>query len=131
MPVYIGKINGDVDRPTDQPTNQPTDQQGKYRAICLFECQKIEKKAEICNIAKVNNLLVIHYKGLDPGGNELKQVDIGGSQSAASYGLIFIAGCKAYCTSTNRTRYICTWIKMQAHDHVYHVAASKCRYECS
>ena len=32
MPVYIEKINGDVDR----PTNQPTDQQGEYRAICLF-----------------------------------------------------------------------------------------------
>ena len=60
------------------------------------------------NIAKVNNLLVIHNKGLDPGGNELKKVDIGGSQSAASYGLIFITGCKAYCMSTNRTRYICT-----------------------
>ena len=24
MPVYIDKINGDVDRPTDQPTDQPT-----------------------------------------------------------------------------------------------------------
>ena len=24
MPVYIEKINGDVDQPTDQPTNQPT-----------------------------------------------------------------------------------------------------------
>ena len=34
MPVYIEKINGDI----DQPTDQPTDQQGEYRAICLFEC---------------------------------------------------------------------------------------------
>ena len=42
MPVYIEKeINGDVDR----PANQPTDQQGKYRAIRLFESLKIEKKA--------------------------------------------------------------------------------------
>ena len=49
MPVYIEKINGDV----DQPTDRPTDQQGEYRAICLFECQKIEKRqrfaiAQLC-----------------------------------------------------------------------------------
>ena len=36
MPVYIEKINGDI----DQPTDQPTDQQGEYRAICLFQCKK-------------------------------------------------------------------------------------------
>ena len=43
MPVYIEKINGDIDR----PTNQPTDQQGEYRAICLFESLKLEKRQRI------------------------------------------------------------------------------------
>ena len=38
MPVYIEKINGDV----DQPTDQPTDQQGEYRAICLFEGRDLQ-----------------------------------------------------------------------------------------
>ena len=56
MPVYIEKINGDVDRPTDQPT----DQQGKYRAICLFKCQKKEKRQRFAimmqNIAKRNKV---------------------------------------------------------------------------
>ena len=47
MPVYIEKINGDVDRPIDQPTDRPTDQQGEYRAICLFESWKIEKRQRI------------------------------------------------------------------------------------
>ena len=45
MPVYIEKINGDVNR----PTNQPTDQQSEYRAICLFRKLETRKKAEICN----------------------------------------------------------------------------------
>ena len=45
MPLYIEKINGDVDR----PTNQPTDQRGEYRAICLFRKLENRKKAEICN----------------------------------------------------------------------------------
>ena len=45
MPVYIEKINGDV----NQPTNWPTDQQGEYRAICLFRKLENRKKAEICN----------------------------------------------------------------------------------
>ena len=45
MPLYIEKINGDVNR----PTNQPTDQQGEYRAICLFPKLENRKKAEICN----------------------------------------------------------------------------------
>ena len=43
MPLYIEKINGDVDQPTDQP--------GKYRAICLFRKLENRKKAEICNKA--------------------------------------------------------------------------------
>ena len=42
MPVYIEKINGDVD--------QPTNRQGDYRAICLFRKLENRKKAEICNI---------------------------------------------------------------------------------
>ena len=42
MPLYIEKINGDV--------NRPTDRQGEYRAICLFRKLKNRKKAEICNI---------------------------------------------------------------------------------
>ena len=46
MPVYIEKINGDVDRLTDQPTNQ----QGEYRVICLFQKLQNRKKAEICNM---------------------------------------------------------------------------------
>ena len=37
MPLYIEKINGDVDR------------QGEYRAICLFRKLENRKKAEICN----------------------------------------------------------------------------------
>ena len=37
MPLYIEKINGDVDR------------QGEYRAICLFQKLENRKKAEICN----------------------------------------------------------------------------------
>ena len=45
MPLYIEKINGDVDRPTNQPTDQP----GEYRAICLFRKLENRKKAEICN----------------------------------------------------------------------------------
>ena len=45
MPLYIEKINGDVNR----PTNQPTDRQGEYRAICLFRKLENRKKAEICN----------------------------------------------------------------------------------
>ena len=45
MPLYIEKINGDVDRPTDRPT----DRQGEYRAICLFRKLENRKKAEICN----------------------------------------------------------------------------------
>ena len=44
MPLYIEKINGDV----DQPTNRPTDQPGEYRAICLFRKLENRKKAEIC-----------------------------------------------------------------------------------
>ena len=32
MPLYIEKINGDV----NQPTDRPIDRQGEYRAICLF-----------------------------------------------------------------------------------------------
>ena len=46
MPLYIEKINGDVNR----PTNQPTDRQGEYRAICLFRKLENRKKADICNI---------------------------------------------------------------------------------
>ena len=42
MPLYIEKINGDVD--------QPTDQQGEYRAIYLFRKLENRKKAEICNL---------------------------------------------------------------------------------
>ena len=49
MPLYIEKINGDVDRPTNQPTDQPTDQPGEYRAICLFRKLENRKMAEICN----------------------------------------------------------------------------------
>ena len=45
MPLYIEKINGDVDQPTDRPTDQP----GEYRAICLFRKLENRKKAEICN----------------------------------------------------------------------------------
>ena len=45
MPLYIEKINGDVNRPTDRPTNR----QGEYRAICLFRKLENRKKAEICN----------------------------------------------------------------------------------
>ena len=41
MPLYIEKINDDVD--------QPTDQQGEYRAICHFRKLENRKKAEICN----------------------------------------------------------------------------------
>ena len=41
MPLYIEKINGDVDRPTNG--------QGEYRAICLFRKLGNRKKAEICN----------------------------------------------------------------------------------
>ena len=41
MPLYIEKINGDV--------NRPTDRQGEYRAICLFRKLENRKKAEICN----------------------------------------------------------------------------------
>ena len=50
MPVYIEKINGDV----DQPTNRPTNGQGEYRAICLFRKLENRKKAEICNKAQTN-----------------------------------------------------------------------------
>ena len=49
MPVYIERINGDVDQPTDRPTNQ----QGKYRAICLFESQKREKRQRFAIKEKV------------------------------------------------------------------------------
>ena len=42
MPLYIEKINGDVDR------------QGEYRAICLFQKLESRKKAEIY---KKENLL--------------------------------------------------------------------------
>ena len=42
MPLYIEKNYGDV--------NRPTDRQGEYRAICLLESKKIEKKANICNL---------------------------------------------------------------------------------
>ena len=52
MPVYAEKINGDV--------NRPTDQQGEYRAICLFKCQKKEKRQRFAimmqNIAKRNKV---------------------------------------------------------------------------
>ena len=48
MPLYIEKINGDVDRPTNRPTDQP----GEYRAICLFQKLENRKKAEICNNAE-------------------------------------------------------------------------------
>ena len=46
MPLYIEKINGDVDRSTNQLTDQP----GEYRAICLFRKLENRKKAEICNL---------------------------------------------------------------------------------
>ena len=46
MPLYIEKINGDVDQPTDQLTDQPDE----YRAICLFRKLENRKKAEICNM---------------------------------------------------------------------------------
>ena len=42
MPLYIEKINGDV--------NRPTNRQGEYRAICLFRKLENRKKAEICNM---------------------------------------------------------------------------------
>ena len=50
MPVYIEKINGDVD--------QPTDQQGEYRAICLFRKLENRKKAEICKYL-VDTLMMV------------------------------------------------------------------------
>ena len=43
MPVYIEKINGDVDRPTDG--------QGEYRAICLFGKLEEEKKQRFAIMA--------------------------------------------------------------------------------
>ena len=58
MPLYIEKINGDVDRPTNQPTDQPTDQPGEYRAICLFRKLENRKKAEICNSLKMRSYLM-------------------------------------------------------------------------
>ena len=42
MPLYIEKINGDVNRPTDRPTNR----QGEYRAICLFRKLEHRKKRQ-------------------------------------------------------------------------------------
>ena len=47
MPLYIEKINGDV--------NRPTNRQGEYRAICLFRKLENRKKAEICNNNDNNN----------------------------------------------------------------------------
>ena len=59
MPLYIEKINGDVDRPTNQLTNQP----GEYMAICLFRKLENRKKAEICY------LQVLEQKNNDSTGN--------------------------------------------------------------
>ena len=42
----MDKLQGRTDQ---KDRTGPTDQQGEYKAICLFESQKIEKKAEICN----------------------------------------------------------------------------------
>ena len=62
MPLYIEKINGDVNR----PTNQPTDQQGEYRAICLFRKLENRKKAEICNIFHLSLEFERGYVFFDP-----------------------------------------------------------------
>ena len=46
MPLYIEKINGDVNRPTDQPTDQPTDRVNIEQSA-FFESQKIEKRQRV------------------------------------------------------------------------------------
>ena len=46
MPLYIEKINGDVDR------------QGEYRAICLFRKLENRKKAAICNFYFIIQVIV-------------------------------------------------------------------------
>ena len=51
MPLYIEK------KLMVTSTDRPTNRQGEYRAICLFESQKIEKKAENCNNGYHNQLL--------------------------------------------------------------------------
>ena len=33
MPLYIEKINGDVDRPTDQPTNKANIEQSAFSNV--------------------------------------------------------------------------------------------------
>ena len=57
MPLYIEKINGDVDRPTNQPTNQ----QSEYRAICLFRKLENRKKADICNLHCSIGLVTMYF----------------------------------------------------------------------
>ena len=42
MPLYIGKINGDVNQPTDRPNDRPTNRVN-------IEQSAFFKKAEICN----------------------------------------------------------------------------------
>ena len=64
MPVYIEKINGDVDRPTNR--------QGEYRAICLFRKLGNRKKAEICNIVRWN----AHTKLMAKSDNERFPMDL-------------------------------------------------------
>ena len=64
MPLYIEKINGDV--------NRPTNRQGEYRAICLFRKLDNRKKAEICNLHHTQNVTVapcthIMHARLQPG----------------------------------------------------------------
>ena len=52
MPVYIERINGDVDRPTDRPTNQPTNRANIEQSAF----SNVRKKAEICNYLVVSVL---------------------------------------------------------------------------
>ena len=49
MPVYIEKINGDVDRPTDRPTNQPTNRANiEQSAFSKFETLEKRQRFAIC-----------------------------------------------------------------------------------
>ena len=73
MPLYIEKINGNV----DQPTNRPTNRQGEYRAICLFRKLENRKKgrdlqleieieielASSCTLVALNHLGRTYWKG--------------------------------------------------------------------
>ena len=54
MPVYIEKINGDVDQPTNRPTNRANIEQSAF--------SNVRKKAEICNLRSFD--LLLHLYGL-------------------------------------------------------------------